>query len=314
MNQVFTLFFIFFPGLFLMTETYVNASVTDLHILPELTEQIESQVSYGKVVHRLKREGEWTKVRDQYGSEGWLLERELIDLSDLYSEGIVVAKVKSFFAYVYKVDDTTPHPPVIRLPHGTDVHILFLESELNNRWCKMRMLNGEIFWIQSGDLSFNPSLLSQEEVVQLSEKFLYIPYRWGGNTSFGFDCSGFIQCLFSYMGFSLPHSAQKQSESTLFKSVNKDCVRKGDLAFFKSLAGGEHFTHVGLMIDDEYFIHSNVANTTEPAAVRINSIYQEHWVSRLGAVKRLRSKEENALPEDHILNNRIRKLKAKSRR
>ncbi|MCH9717001.1 MAG: C40 family peptidase, partial [Gammaproteobacteria bacterium] len=54
--------------------------------------------------------------------------------------------------------------------------------------------------------------MTKDEMIFLSQKFLGCPYTWGGRSSFGFDCSGFVQMLYKEMGICLPRDSGPQAE------------------------------------------------------------------------------------------------------
>lgn len=97
-----------------------------------------------------------------------------------------------------------------------------------------------------------PSDISEQakSLILESEKYLGIPYLWGGTTPAGFDCSGFMQYVFATEGISLPRvSQEQQSYST---SISMSEIKPGDLVFNKS----SDSTHVGMYIGNDMYIHS----------------------------------------------------------
>ncbi|MDR8393860.1 NlpC/P60 family protein [Aliifodinibius sp. S!AR15-10] len=101
------------------------------------------------------------------------------------------------------------------------------------------------------------------------------PYRLGGRSSSGVDCSSFVSIVFDeYFGVNLPKHTRRLL--TKGEGIRRRSVRTGDLVFFKT---GRRTFHVGILIEDGEFLH---ASTSE--GVTMSSIYDSYWANRyLGA-------------------------------
>jgi cell wall-associated NlpC family hydrolase len=100
---------------------------------------------------------------------------------------------------------------------------------------------------------------SGELAVILATRFVGTPYLWGGTTPFGFDCSGFVQRIYSMLNITLPRDAYRQAASPLGASVPEGEKREaGDLVFFcgQSDPRNRGITHVGMALNDARFIHA----------------------------------------------------------
>lgn len=121
-------------------------------------------------------------------------------------------------------------------------------------------------------------------IVNTAESLLGIPYSWGGDTpSMGFDCSGFVEYVFSKNGISLPRESHDQA--TVGTPVAQNALLPGDLLFFvdtDSLASdyANHVTHVGIYIGGGAMIESTSANNRGVVIVRnvfSNPYYTSHY-------------------------------------
>ena len=98
------------------------------------------------------------------------------------------------------------------------------------------------------------------------------PYRWGGTSPAGFDCSGFVQWAFARIGVALPRTSFAQFRAGRAVSA----AAPGDLVFFQTYAPGA--SHVGVYLGQGRFI--DVGQTV----VRIASLGEPYWHRRyLGA-------------------------------
>ncbi|WP_408732669.1 C40 family peptidase [Chryseobacterium sp.] len=115
---------------------------------------------------------------------------------------------------------------------------------------------------------------SMSDILKDAEKYLGTPYKFGGNTSSGFDCSGFTVKVFGENDFSLPRRSSDQAEAG--KKIDIKEVKPGDLLFFAT-AGGSRVSHVGIVHDigsdgEVKFIHASTSK-----GVMISSLNEKYW-------------------------------------
>lgn len=96
---------------------------------------------------------------------------------------------------------------------------------------------------------FVPALM-----IEFAQKFMDVPYLWGGRSIFGIDCSGFVQLCARAAGKFLPRDASEQiKEGELVYFLPE--IQPGDLAFFSNEEG--KIVHVGMMLDNERILHAS---------------------------------------------------------
>lgn len=89
--------------------------------------------------------------------------------------------------------------------------------------------------------------------ARTAERFVGIPYRWGGNNVVdGMDCSGFVRAVYNLCGISIPRTSREQF--TTGDAVTKDDLRDGDLLFFG--ASEDKINHVGIYVGGGRFVHA----------------------------------------------------------
>jgi lipoprotein Spr len=99
----------------------------------------------------------------------------------------------------------------------------------------------------------NQSSVDQFKMERILESFLGTPYKRGGETKTGMDCSGLVVAVYrQYAGFKLPHDTKKLYK--LVKRIDKDNLAYGDLVFFSD--GWYGVSHVGIYLGGGKFVHS----------------------------------------------------------
>jgi cell wall-associated NlpC family hydrolase len=114
----------------------------------------------------------------------------------------------------------------------------------------------------------------QAAVVQIAQRYLGIPYVFGGtNPAVGLDCSGLVQLVFRELGMLLPRTAQQQYEAT--PRLSRDQLQPGDLVFFAHTYADPHdwVTHVGIYIGNGQQINA----PTEGQVVSIQPVFTGFW-------------------------------------
>jgi len=91
------------------------------------------------------------------------------------------------------------------------------------------------------------------ELVATARRFIGVPYRWGGEGTNGFDCSGLTMVCYRLNGLNLPRNSRSQFKTGRW--VPKSQLQPGDLVFFAT-RGGTRVTHVGMFIGGNRFIHA----------------------------------------------------------
>lgn len=125
-----------------------------------------------------------------------------------------------------------------------------------------------IYCIVSGIHVIAAEAIPETKLVQIVEPYIGTPYKWGGETAKGFDCSGFTLYIFKELDIDLPHYSKGQAGKGA--TVAKDALRSGDLVFFDT--GGSGISHVGIYLSDGKFVHASSNN-----GVTINDLSETYY-------------------------------------
>lgn len=99
-----------------------------------------------------------------------------------------------------------------------------------------------------------------DTVVSRARSYIGTPYKFGGTTTLGMDCSGLLMRSFEAIDIYIPRTAKQQSK--MGKKVAMNELKPGDLVFFKTFKGSGRVTHAGLVTDARrgdqvMFIHAS---------------------------------------------------------
>jgi cell wall-associated NlpC family hydrolase len=158
------------------------------------------------------------------------------------SENLTVAthRVAVPWTFIYPLPDIKSQPP-FNLPMNTRIEII----EIGEKFSKLT--NGRFIFTKH----LKKITEFENDFVSVAEKFLDVPYYWGGKTSQGLDCSGLVQTSLEACGVHSPRDADLQ-ESELGKTLMINDLAglcRGDLIFWDG--------HVGIMIDSDTLLHAN---------------------------------------------------------
>ncbi len=119
----------------------------------------------------------------------------------------------------------------------------------------------------------------RDRITLFAKKMLGLPYRFGGNSFSGIDCSAYVQKVFQLAGIDLPRTAREQFREG--EPISKEELSVGDLVFFRTYASFP--SHVGIYIGDNLFIHTSTRNRK----VTITSLDTPYFLRRFIGAKRL---------------------------
>ena len=246
---------------------------------------VVSQALYGTGVSTLQSNQGWFNIRTADGYTGWV---EAADLKTLnggsYAPKDDAVRVTALSANVYREPDVTAHAPVLQLPWEARLEPAPTPAKNTERWLEVRLVDGQMGWVQRGDVSDDFTPVSIGDMLQLAHRFIGTTYTWGGVSSFGFDCSGFTQMLERQRGIGMPRDADIQAAWSGVIAVERKDLQPGDLLLFRRRAPSK-ITHTGMYLGNGEFIHDT---THDHPGVQISRLDDMPWTQILVAVRRVK--------------------------
>ena len=257
----------------------LQVPVANMYSKPTLDADVVSQSIYAANVSIIEQKDDWAHIRTFDDYTGW------VPLASLrpglaYAVAGRVAQVRSMYAHIYREASVTQHAPLLTVPMETRLEVP-AEAAQRASWTAVKLPDGRPGWVQLGDVAFDPPPLTIPEMLDFSKRFMGLPYTWGGTSTYGYDCSGFMQMLERRRGVMMPRDAQPQADWDGQTPVQRKDLQPGDLLYFGS--SPKHITHTGMYIGAGKFIN---ATTYETPMIRIDDLDDAHFSRILVAMRR----------------------------
>lgn len=117
---------------------------------------------------------------------------------------------------------------------------------------------------------------SVDSLMNEAKKMIGVPYKWGGTTPSGFDCSGFIFYVYDKAGYDI---SRNSAQGYFDRSYYVDKPQVGDLVFFKNTYK-QGISHVGIYVGNNQFINAS------SSGVEITSLGNSYWSKHFDSYKR----------------------------
>lgn len=262
----------------------VSRPVITVFAQPASDSHVTSQALYGTGVQSVEKQGEWIKIRTADDYTGWVSAADLrSEPSSKYANAAADVQVAGLSANIYREASVTEHAPLLLLPWESKLEVVADSPSQDERWLKVRLVDGQMAWVQCGDVETAPAPLSIDASLQLARRFVGITYTWGGVSTFGFDCSGFTQMIVRQRGIEMPRDARIQAAWSGVIPVQRKELQPGDLLFFGASAA--HITHTGMYLGNGQFIHDTAHGHP---GVQISRLDDMPWTQLLVAARRIK--------------------------
>lgn len=124
----------------------------------------------------------------------------------------------------------------------------------------------------AGTVTQPPTSVAQQ-AVSIALRQVGVPYRYGGNTPSGFDCSGLVHYSYQRAGKIVPRTTTQLWNTT--SAVDNDDIRVGDLLFFRF---DGKMSHVGMYVGNSRFVHAPSSGKTVSVESLSSDYYRQAFV------------------------------------
>lgn len=249
----------------------VNVSVANLRLQPVYQSELMNQLILGTIVPIFEEQNDFYYIQNWDSYFGWINKHSVIfgdrGLAEWWQNASRVIVLENY-GLVRKSSDKESEVLRDLVPYA-----ILNRLDGNTKFTKVVLPDGKKGVVETNIVADEKTRLklkiSKRGIVNTANKFLGIPYLWGGTSAKGFDCSGFVQTVFRLLNLELPRDAKKMAEIGKEIRVNKDFsnLEVGDLLFFgKTL---QRITHVAISLGQDIFMHSE-------GYVRVNNLDPGH--------------------------------------
>jgi cell wall-associated NlpC family hydrolase len=188
------------------------------------TSELVSELLFNDIYKIIEENDEWLKIQCMYDSyEGWIRKLQHHEITD-----------NEYKEYISK-EKYIVNTPIV---YYDDLVLSFGSKVFEN-------IEGTI------PLSKN---YDSDVLIESAFKMMNVPYRWGGKSVMGIDCSAFVQLCAKIAGYKLPRDASQQYEFGDTIS-NLSEAQAGDIAFFENK--NHRIIHVGILLSKNMIIHAS---------------------------------------------------------
>jgi hypothetical protein len=223
----------------------IKSPIAPLRGEPCINAERVDEALHGWQVDILLLQDEFCHIRTKYGYSGYIHKDDL-EFHAIWDCEQDLRRIAQNFADVV-AQPKVQGDVVATLPRGA---LVVRESAKNDYDCIL-MADGQKAYIRSDFLCGEIKILTRQNLVNSAKLYLGSPYRWGGKTPMGIDCSGLTFMAYHLNGVNIWRDAHYKEGYPLKKIEFKE-AQPGDLLYFPG--------HVAMLADEETIIHAAFAN------------------------------------------------------
>ena len=219
----------------------ISSSVAPVHKEPEFSSEMISQALMWENVKIKENYQNWHQIKMEDGYDGWIHSFYLHYREPLSVEYTFVTD--RYVPIYYEKDNE--RSIAFLLSYGTYVPIADEVGDL----LKIYLPDGN-----TGYMVYQKQVekRSRKAIIELATLLLAVPYLWGGKSSFGYDCTGFVQMVLKTAGIHIQRDTSLQIKTVDLDKIHLDEAKPGDLIFFLE---NNRTNHVAFLFGDGKIIH-----------------------------------------------------------
>ena len=225
----------------MISRQVISTAVAPVHKEESFASEMVTQGLMCETISILGQKDCWCNVRMEDKYEGWIQNFYLSETQLHYKNRLTLTNRYTPLRCQSERDKQI----IALLSFGTVVPII----EKTSGYYKIQMLNGKEGFIPP------QKQLSQQNrniIIKLAKMLIGVPYLWGGKSSFGYDCSGFVQMVLKAVGISVFRDATQQVSTKNMKKISIEKAETGDMLFFSE---NGIINHVAFIVGEGKIIH-----------------------------------------------------------
>lgn len=251
-------------------EYFINNPSVYMHTAPDITSEVSDELLYGTKLKKIAMYGDYYRCETSYGYSGYVHEKYLY-------EDELPAGAKQYIVTASHCDLLTEavyrYRPVITLPRGSIIHSRHCLSRAD-RFFSVIHKKHKCYIPASAVRLYTPtdgavpekSRDIRRKICDDALYYLGTPYRWGGKSMQGIDCSGL--CFMTYFLNGIPLWRDSYADTRFVHEISAERALQGDIIYFNG--------HMALYIGDGEYVHSSAS----AGCVTVNSLRKNSIIYR----------------------------------
>ena len=219
----------------------ISTVVAPIHKEPGFSSEMVTQGLMWESVTIGEGEDDWQRIQMDDGYKGWIHNFYLTESPAQFTNSLTITN-----RYAPVCPQRGNNGIVLAmLSFGTIIPVL----EKTSGYSKIQLTKNNAGFIPPQEY-VTPE--KRDIIIKLAKSLLSVPYLWGGKSSFGYDCSGFVQMVLKTAGISLARDTGRQIQTEGLEEISINEAHPGDLIFFSE---NNRINHVGFSLTGGKIIH-----------------------------------------------------------